>query len=931
MVITPVDQEGVSSQVLIAVRIAPKVLLEPAIVEVPIQPTVASPPTPVVSKSPEGQDELIPLASPTVLMPSRLLAPSAAKHQPLPTRPAESAPQFTPNTVDSTPRDPVIVHSNSKGTTAKSLANPGRNCKSRIPLPRFPMLGTLDWAPRKRVPLFNPSRHVPEDYRLHPSILVQIDGFCAKIIRSRISWDVFGIEQNTCSRLYGQHPKPWAGFFPLLNGPPGIIAHIVARAILEKCCAVFIVQKPDPSKQQEFALNTDGMHWYQVLKSKQVVSFSIIPTPQHKARKPWEAIVANFNPTSHVKIHTPDFGPVVIQQILTIEIPRWIMPVPFMIPHFRDLLADPPTVIESTSGSCKARRPSLCIANIPQRGPSPIINAQVQRTAASYPNTQLAEFVVDGCASGFGKFNGNHLLAREAPNAISAVTNAAAVAASVAKEVETGRFLGPFPEPPFPNPWCESQARVIPMATIPKDKWDPVSEEIRRLTNLSKGFQHENSVNDLCHDPLYTSNYLNHGQLAATTRWFGTNTLIYAKDVKNAYRILTIKLMLLFLFVCKVTTDGTDSFYVDRCNPFGWRQSQYHWESFAALVWWELRRVGLLYAYYYVDNFFFFIPPLPSGLPDWDEARRVKQKADAVFESFGLPMHDEQQGVRLKALGWMSDSSSMRVRMLPSRVTLSRRLLSEWSVKRSCSIRELQSLIGLFIFITGVVQNGRPELRNLMLLLNRGERRRQQLSLSPEATCVSVDDQTRASLRLWNQDLPLWDSDGIAIPSMFLNEMDLRVWQTDAATSYGGGAIDLRSGLFLSFPWDQLEIIAMICKEAPSAPLCEAWVILQCARLWIPSYPHSEVKIETDSATFALAFHKGYSNNDNIHKVLIELRSLAREHDVILYIIAIPRTNNQVSDSLATGKISIALRLLKADFPELVPSHLQMFTRPTLS
>ena len=54
-------------------------------------------------------------------------------------------------------------------------------------------------------------------------------------------------------------------------------------------------------------------------------------------------------------------------------------------------------------------------------------------------------------------------------------------------EVSLNKMMGPFDRCPFPNEWNEHQARNTPLDTRRKDKYDPLSQRFRVISNFSAG------------------------------------------------------------------------------------------------------------------------------------------------------------------------------------------------------------------------------------------------------------------------------------------------------------------------------------------------------------------------------------------------------------------------------------------------------------
>jgi hypothetical protein len=101
-------------------------------------------------------------------------------------------------------------------------------------------------------------------------------------------------------------------------------------------------------------------------------------------------------------------------------------------------------------------------------------------------------------------------------------------------EVSKGRMMGPFDRCPFPNDWNKHQARSTPLDTRKKDKYDPLSERFRVVSNFSAG--RNSSINNLIYSPKLLSAHLHSSQLRDILFSLGPNARFSATDQQDAFR-----------------------------------------------------------------------------------------------------------------------------------------------------------------------------------------------------------------------------------------------------------------------------------------------------------------------------------------------------------------------------------------------------------
>jgi hypothetical protein len=818
-------------------------------------------------------------------------------------------------------------------TTADDLPSPPKKPKKKWRLTCPLLRGELGDTPNKRCPISLKDSPYDHSFRIHHSILAQIDGWCAVLFHLRINWDLCGSPLTACSTLFGLKDHPWAAFFPVINAPLNLIPAFVARACLEKACAVFIVPvwpKNGPP------MDNLGTTWYQLLQQRSLATFSIRLTPHTFAApknlpKPakcsgFQAVVANFGPL-HYTNRRPHIKNIEIFPITSIRISAKILPVPLVIPHLRDFVADPARIPETLP---KDHAPLTECDLIPAQptAPSPLRADRFAELTADYPYPEFRAFGLQGLQSGFGHFLGDPNYHRTIPNSRSLKGHEDQARSNILKEIAAGRMLGPFARPPFPSQWCPSQPRLLSAATTPKHKFVE-SPDVRLLGDMSAG--RESAYNFLFHNHMLAMYYLKLGDLIALIRFFGPNCVVVCLDVQSAYRLLKLSSADFCRFVtCLPNKDGVDEFFVDLCNPFGSTQSQIHWECVAALMWWAIKKAGIDYMWNYVDNFFAVIPPLPSGSTDCVKAFEVQGVMHKTLTSLGVPYHEDMVGTVLKGLGWISNCVTLRIRCPPLRMVVMRRVLAEWSLKASCTVQELMSIVGLLLFISLVHQQGRPALRLLFDLRAKGLHACKKTKVSRKILKLKIPARVSAALSFWKDNLPSWDAEGAMFPSVFFNESYVVELRLDASTSWGAGGVDLTKHRFFASPWQPAERIAFTGTGSASAPVGEGWAFKLAARLWFADYKHAQIRILTDSATFSQALQAGHSDSDEMLGALLEVKIAALKYDISLHIAPIPRTQNEVSDALSYGRIPAARAFLAVSHPSAVFSETPTSNRASL-
>ena len=119
---------------------------------------------------------------------------------------------------------------------------------------------------------------------------------------------------------------------------------------------------------------------------------------------------------------------------------------------------------------------------------------------------------------------------QEAPNLLSAVKNPKAVTAKLSKELDAHRLVGPFSSPPF------QVFRISPLGLVPKK----IEGEFRLIHHLS--YPRGSSLNDGISSEYTTVSYATVETAIGLIKSAGPNCVSAKTDVKNAFRLIPIRL-----------------------------------------------------------------------------------------------------------------------------------------------------------------------------------------------------------------------------------------------------------------------------------------------------------------------------------------------------------------------------------------------------
>jgi hypothetical protein len=338
------------------------------------------------------------------------------------------------------------------------------------------------------------------------------------------------------------------------------------------------------------------------------------------------------------------------------------------------------------------------------------------------------------------------------------------VDAYLSSELAARRVAGQFTSPPVPL------LHVSPFGVIPKNhqpgKW-------RLILDLSSPAGH--SVNDGIPKDLYSLQYVKVDDAIRALVDMGPGALMAKFDVQAAYRNIPIHLYPDDRYLLGMK--WRDRFYVDLVLPFGLRSAPFIFNSVDEAVEWILvHNYAVSPLFHYLDDF------LTLGPANSPICQSHMDTAFTVFARLGLPLHlqkCEGPSTVLVFLGIELDSVQQLARLPLDKVVHVLRLLQSWSRKKTCTRRDLESLIGSLHHACRVVVPGRTFLRRMIDLLCCFRHRDHPIRLNVEF---------RRDLQWWLSFFQEWNGVSFFLSPAVSPLPDLVV-SSDASGSCGFGAL----------------------------------------------------------------------------------------------------------------------------------------------
>ena len=406
---------------------------------------------------------------------------------------------------------------------------------------------------------------------------------------------------------------------------------------------------------------------------------------------------------------------------------------------------------------------------------------------------------------------------------------------------------------------------VVPKGHTP-GKW-------RLITDLS--FPEGGSVNDGI-DPAYCSlQYTSVEKIAGAAQSLGRGSLLAKLDVRSAYRLVPVhpadRPLLGFIWKGRVFVDGM--------LPFGLRSAPKIFTAVADALAWIIQARGVRHVDHYLDDFVTFGP---AGTGECTYALRIICQTCAEL---GVPLAMEKQEGPSSCLTFLGIEIDTRVgvlRLPQEKLRRVRMALARWSNRKSCTRRELESLIGTLQHACRVVRPGRSFLRRMIDLLTIPKKPHHH---------VRLNAQFQADVGWWKAFVVQWN--GVAIiPSRAPPSV---VVTSDASGQWGCGAWVQRE--WFQFQWPANTAHHHIAFKELSAALLAAAV-------WGPSWRGQRVRWRCDNQAAVFAVTARSCRDKSLMHLLRCLFFFEAHFQFEVEAVYLPGKVNTLADDLSRNRSS---------------------------
>ena len=504
-----------------------------------------------------------------------------------------------------------------------------------------------------------------------------------------------------------------------------------------------------------------------------------------------------------------------------------------------------------------------------------------------HPDGKFRTYILNGITKGFriGFDYRHHQCKSASSNLHSALANARVVQEYLDKEISLGRIIGPVPPAYVPVGTQLSPFGVIPKSGQP-GKW-------RLIVNLSS--PEGASVNAGIDSELCSLHYLHLDQVVQEIRKLGRGAKMAKMDIESAYRMVPghpgDRPLL--------AVQWAGQTFFDTRLPFGLRSAPKIFSAVADALQWVFKKQGVTWVDHYLDDF------ITLGPPETATCQANLERMLSSCQRLGVPVAQGKCAGPtsvLVFLGFELDTEQMIIRLPQDKLKRTLSLVQDWTEKKGCRKKELESLLGHLQHAATVIRPGRTFVRRLIELVS---------AFRDSNHWIRLNASTRSDLMWWRMYMEGWN--GIALmPKMASLTHPLK---TDASGTWGCGA----SWGTHWFQWKW---------EGPS----QEWAIAQKELLpilfamvvWGREWQGQRVECQCDNAAVVAVVNTGRAKDKVLMHLLRCMFFVAARLHLHLHAIHVPGLTNVAADSLSRNDFARFLQVVPqaSREPTLIPKEI---------
>ena len=407
----------------------------------------------------------------------------------------------------------------------------------------------------------------------------------------------------------------------------------------------------------------------------------------------------------------------------------------------------------------------------------------------------------------------------ECKNLLSTLKYPEDVSRLISVELEKGYIIGPYDNPPFKT------FRISPIGIV-EGKYSKKKRLILDLSAPHNNCDHA-SINDLIDKDEFSLTYVRIDDAVKIIKQLGRGSLLCKCDITDAFKLIPIHPSLWGYYGMK--WNGKYYFYTRLV--FGSRSSPALFDQLSVAVCWTLEKnYGLNNILHLLDDFLLICGPK-------SDANSQMTKMLKVFEKLKIPLNERKTfgpSTSLEYLGIILDSKTMIAKLPQEKLVRITEMLSTFINRRTCTKREMLSLLGHLHYACKVMIPGRSFVSYLLTLAHSVHELHHRVTLN--AGC-------REDISMWCRFMHQWNGVSFFLEDNVITSSDFHLF-TDASSTIGFGGYF--QGRWFQGKWcEQFEENA---ATAYSMAYLELYPIVIAAILWGHEWSQKRILFHCDNS-----------------------------------------------------------------------------------
>ena len=248
----------------------------------------------------------------------------------------------------------------------------------------------------------------------------------------------------------------------------------------------------------------------------------------------------------------------------------------------------------------------------------------------------------------------------------------------------------------------------------------------------------------------------------------------------------------------------------------------------------------------------------------------------------------------LEYLGIVLDTKNMEARLPENKVLRICDFFNSFKDKKSCTKRQLLSLLGHLNFATRIIRPGRSFVSHFISL---------STTVKELHHYVKLDAEVRLDIDMWQKFLSNWNRVSFFLNDNITNSADMHLYTDSTDKAFAG---------IYYHKWFQSEFPPNLISE--DMALLELYPIIVACVLWGNKWNRKRILFHCDNMSTVQIINKGRSKVKVIMKLLRRLTWCAAKHNFTVHAQHVPGKLNSVADALSRFQMETFRKLApKAD------------------